>query len=185
MAEAVDLSTNYFELFGIETAFTVPTEKLAEAFRHLQHQVHPDKFANATAAERRLSVQQSSLINQAYHTLRNPLERGKYLLHLHGVELSGENATIRDPLFLMEQMELRESLAEIDQQADPIGSLLALGEQVDGMVRDLYRQLDSLFPAGAVSINQADLTQAQDRVKRLQFLSKLQSEISDKEQQLL
>ena len=131
MTEAVDLSTNYFELFGIEAAFTVPTGKLADMFRHLQHQVHPDKFTNATAAERRLSVQQSSWINQAYQTLRNPLERSKYLLQMNGVELSGENATIRDPEFLMEQMSLRESLAEINQRTDPMGALLSLAERYD------------------------------------------------------
>lgn len=185
MTTAVNLGANYFELFGITAAFNVPLESLAQSYRQLQHQVHPDKFSTATATEKRLSVQQSSWINQAYQTLRDPLERAKYLLSLHGREQTAANANINDPAFLLEQMELREALADIDHLPDPLPALLALAEQVDAKVQRLYRELEVLFPLTGRTPSDTDLTQARDRVNRLQFLSKLQSDISDKEHRLI
>ncbi|MGQ7109039.1 Fe-S protein assembly co-chaperone HscB, partial [Escherichia sp. TWPC-MK] len=72
----------------------------------------------ASQAEQLAAVQQSATINQAWQTLRHPLMRAEYLLSLHGFDLASEQHTVRDTAFLMEQLELREELDEIEQAKD-------------------------------------------------------------------
>jgi len=179
----VVLDRNYFEIFNLTPAFIVPLDTLAERFKALQSQVHPDRYANASSAEKRLSVQRSSVINQAYQTLRNPLERAKYLLQLNGLESSQQSATVRDPEFLLQQMELRENLEQITQQSDPITALMRMEDDIASQIKKIYQQLEQLFPRQAQS--ESDLAQAAESVNRLQFLHKLRSEIIDKQQQLM
>ena len=123
-----DFSKNYFDLFGLPVGFRVDGAALAERYRDLQKVVHPDRYANAPEAEQRLALQQATRVNEAFETLRDPLQRARYLLQLNGMDPDQETATTRDTEFLMQQMELRESLAEVRGQADP---------QALGLVRSL------------------------------------------------
>ena len=106
----LDFSKNYFELFGLPVDYTVDRGDLSERYRELQRVVHPDRFASASEQERRLSMQGSTLINEAFQTLKDPMLRARYLLSLHGVDMETKDST-QDMEFLMEQMELREELA--------------------------------------------------------------------------
>ncbi|WP_255584478.1 Fe-S protein assembly co-chaperone HscB, partial [Citrobacter sp. Colony322] len=87
-------------------------------FQDLQRQYHPDKFASGSQAVQLAAVSQSATINQAWQTLRHPLMRAEYLLSLHGFDIRNEQHTVRDTAFLMEQLELREELDEIEQAKD-------------------------------------------------------------------
>jgi molecular chaperone HscB len=94
-------------------AYDVDIPSLEKQFRELSLKLHPDRFAQADARERRLSLEQSTALNEAYRTLKDPSRRAFYLLKLHGVDLDREDAGAqRDmPLeFLEEVMELREEL---------------------------------------------------------------------------
>ena len=73
---------NYFQLFGLETQFTIDLAKLSTLYQTLQKKVHPDRFANASSQDQLLAVKKSTLINDAYQTLKNPLKRAQYLLCL-------------------------------------------------------------------------------------------------------
>jgi len=179
----VELDKNYFELFDLKPRFSVPLETLSAKFKSLQSQVHPDRFASASDAEKRLSVQYSSIINQAYQTLRTPLERAKYLLKLHGLDNTAVKHTIQDSDFLMQQIELRESLQEIAAQADPITALMLMDDDISQQIKALHSELNHVFKLDTVP--ESDLAQAADCVHRLQFLNKLQAEIGEKQHQLL
>lgn len=109
---------DYFTLFGLPAGYEIDTQALAARFQDLQRQYHPDKFASGTQAEQLAAVQHSATINQAWQTLRNPLSRAEYLLSRHGFDLASEQHTVRDTAFLMEQLELREELDEIEQAKD-------------------------------------------------------------------
>ena len=75
---------------------------------------HPDKYANATDQEKRLSLQITSYINEAYNTLKDDYLKSLYLLKITGYEIGDQkNSTISDPEFLMHQMELREESEKI------------------------------------------------------------------------
>ena len=119
----VELTKNYFELFNFPVTFDVDVDNMKHRYRDLQRALHPDKYANATDRERMLSVQQTSFLNEAHTTLKDPLLRARYILKLHGMAIGDEPNTVKDTAFLMQQMELREQLAEIKGQSDPLAEL--------------------------------------------------------------
>src|SRR5947209_11218751 len=101
---------NHFDLFGLQPAFAVDEERLEKAYREIQSQVHPDRFAHAGDAERRASLQWTTRVNEAFQILKNPVTRAKRLLELHGVDVAFETNTQMPTEFLMQQLELREEL---------------------------------------------------------------------------
>src|SRR5437773_10894736 len=103
---------NHFELFGLQPAFSLDETALERSYREIQSRVHPDRFAHASDAERRASLQWTTRVNEAYRTLRDPVQRAKHLLELHGVDVAFETNTAMPAEFLMQQMELREKLDE-------------------------------------------------------------------------
>ena len=168
----MDFKADHFALFGIKPAFRLDLSDLDSRYRDIQAQVHPDRFAHAGEAERRLSMQWATHANEAYQTLKKPLERAKYLLHLAGHDIQAESNTAMPADFLMEQMEWREALGEAQDAADE-DALEDLARRIrhssKTLVDELGRQLDV---AG-------DLEGAADTVRRMKFLEKLQHEIND------
>src|SRR5574343_937745 len=108
----MDLTADFFSLFDLPKSFRLNLSELDSRYRDVQAQVHPDRFANAAEVERRLSMQWATRANEAYQTLKKPLERAKYLLQLAGHDVQAENNTAMEPAFLMEQMEWREAVME-------------------------------------------------------------------------
>ena len=99
---------NHFALFQLPLQFSIDMDSLNAAYREVQNRVHPDKFANATDAEKRVAMQWATLANEAYQTLKNPLKRAMYFCQLHGVDLQIETNTAMPRDFLIQQMEWRD-----------------------------------------------------------------------------
>ncbi|WP_233261555.1 Fe-S protein assembly co-chaperone HscB [Vitiosangium sp. GDMCC 1.1324] len=111
----------HFDVFGLPRAYDVDLPALEKQYRELSLQLHPDRFAQAEARERRLSLEQTTALNEAFKTLKDGTKRAFYLLKLLGVDLEREDAgTQKDmPLeFLEEVMELREALDEAMEARD-------------------------------------------------------------------
>ena len=70
-----EFQRNYFELFDLPVGFEIDQQQLGARYRQAQGELHPDRYAGASAHEQRLAVQYSALVNQAYATLRTPLSR--------------------------------------------------------------------------------------------------------------
>lgn len=166
----LDFSKNHFELFGMPVGFVMDREKLVERYRDLQKVVHPDRFANASDQERRISMQGATRVNEAFQTLKDPLARARYLLVLNGIDLDEETTTDTD--FLMQQLELREELAEVRTQAEPFVVIADLLSRIDQNINRLIGQIASRFEAGTPT----QLEQARELVRKLQFLQKLRAE---------
>jgi molecular chaperone HscB len=164
------MQRNYFELFSLTAAFSIDLDGLDQAFRQLQAEVHPDRFAAATDSERRQSLQWATHANEAYRTLKNPLSRARYLLQLHGVDTQEESNTAMPADFLMRQMEWREAIEEASASGD--SALL------DALARELRQEAKSLQGSLAQQLDeQAAYQQASDTVRKLRFLDKVQAEI--------
>jgi len=177
---AVKLSTTHFDRFGLLQAFDVDLELLDRNYRELQRSVHPDRFVNASDRERRLSMQQATLINEGYQVLKDPLQRGRYLLQLDGREFDDERNTTSDTAFLMEQMELREALADVRGSED---SFQALGQIMDRIAADIDRLVGELQK----QFSKADadsLDGAADSLTKMQFFRRLQEEAGEIEADL-
>lgn len=168
----MDFNADHFALFELPRTFRLDSSALDKRYREIQAQVHPDKFVQAGDAERRLSLQWATRINEAYQTLKKPLSRAQYLLHLGEHDVDAENNTAMPSEFLMEQMEWREAVAEA-RLAREQDELEQLHHRVKQRMNNRYEQLaDSLD-------DQHDYPLAADRVRRLMFLEKLLFEIDD------
>ncbi|MFL5321042.1 MAG: Fe-S protein assembly co-chaperone HscB [Myxococcaceae bacterium] len=111
----------HFDVFGLPRSYTVDGPALEKQYRELSLKLHPDRFAKADAKERRISLEQTSALNDAYKTLRDPVRRAFYLLKLHGLDLDREDAGAQKNMpmeFLEEVMELREELDQAKKKKD-------------------------------------------------------------------
>lgn len=173
----MDLTSNYFELFGLPAAYNTDNQLLTERYRDLQKQFHPDRYASQPAAQQKLAVQYTALINHAYATLRSPVGRAQYLLEQQGVDSRHDSTTIRDPEFLLAQMALREALADVADATDPFTELEKLEKSVDKTYAGLQRQFAREYEGEA-------LDDAVATVAKMQFYQKLRSEIEQREEEL-
>ena len=171
---------NHFELFGLPVSYEVDQLKLAEHYRELQRTVHPDKFASAPDQERQLSVRMAAQINDAFQTLKSPILRARYLLEMRGMRFDEQRSSPLEPAFLMEQMELREALAEIPHTDDGLLKLGALQDDIRARVKQLSNELIELFKD---SSDQA-MTRATANMHKLQFMDKLQQEAENVEEDI-
>lgn len=167
----VDFGKNYFELFGLPVAFEVDQESLSLRYRELQRTAHPDRFAGGSEQERRLAVQQASLVNEAFRTLKDPQIRARYMLELKGVPLD-DSDTAMDPAFLMEQMELRESLETVRRDGDPFAALDRVRSQIEARERELVAELQAAFDQDQPET----LETAREDLRKLQFMRRLLAE---------
>lgn len=167
-----DLSSNYFELFKLPRSFSIDTDLLAQRYRELQRVVHPDRFANASDQEKRLSMQQATRLNEAYQVLKNPLLRARYLLELSGIQWDDEQSTVSDSAFLIEQMDLREALSEVKGKPDPLMEVGVIMDDVISRIRAMTNQLAQQFQKE----DHDHLQLAKETVRKLQFLQKLKEE---------
>ncbi len=169
---------NYFELFDLSPRFELDSARLAERYRLLQRQFHPDKFAAAPETERLQAMRQAAEINAAFNTLKDPLGRAEYLLALHGHDIRGEQQTLQDPEFLMQQMSWREELAELRDASDVEAAMAAFAGRVQ---QEQARQLARI----GERLEAGDYAEAAGQVRRLKFIVKLQDELERIEDSLL
>ena len=168
----MDLRADHFALFGLNRGFRLDLSDLDSRYRDIQAQVHPDRFAHAGDAERRISMQWATHANEAYQTLKKPLERAKYLLHLAGHDIQAESNTAMPAEFLMEQMEWREAVMEARNGGDH-HELEHLHNRLRSDINSRYEQIGELID------DAGDYAQTTDLVRRLMFLEKLLHEIDD------
>jgi len=167
-----DFSKNFFELFGMPVGFLLDGAELAARYRELQKVVHPDRFAASGEHSQRLSLQGATLVNEAYDTLKDPLKRARYLLTLKGVDIDSQQQTLNDPAFLMQQMELREALAEVRSARDAQAELDRLLREIGNMIKTQVAQLAVQFEDSTPQ----QLAAAVQTVQKMQFLNKLHAE---------
>ena len=104
--------SQYFQLFRLPESFDIDEAALEQTYRTLAARFHPDRTAAASAFEQKQAVMMSATLNQAYAVLKNPTDRAAYLLKQQGIDADAPENTRMDTVFLMQQMEWREALAE-------------------------------------------------------------------------
>jgi len=119
------LPADYFDLFAIPARYAIDLEDLERRYKALMLEVHPDRFSGDTDRAKRIAVQYSGLVNEAYRTLADPLRRGAYMVGKNGFDPFNETNTAMDPDFLMRQLELREALEDAERDADAFAKLMA------------------------------------------------------------
>lgn len=162
----MSLSLNHFELFELPVSFDIDSEQLATRYREIQRAVHPDNFVNASDKERRLALQKTTQVNEAFQVLKNPLTRGQYLLQLHQIEQ--ETTGVIQGNFLIQQLDLREELESIKQQAQ-FEALTQFIARVEQQIQTLINQISQQF-------HQQTYQAAKQSLQQLQFFTRLHEE---------
>ncbi|TWI55430.1 molecular chaperone HscB [Pseudomonas duriflava] len=166
----------HFALFELSPCFRLDLDQLSSRYRDLAWTVHPDRFADAPERERRQALERAAQLNEAYHILRTPSRRARYLLSLDGYEMPLE-VTVQDPEFLLQQMQLREELEELQEEGDSAG-IIPFKRRLKAAQAALEDEFDACW---------SDSTQrerAERLVRRMQFLDKLGSEVRQLEERL-
>ena len=118
--------TDYFGFFGWPRKLTIDPAVLEQQFHKLSWKLHPDNFVRSSEAERNLSLERSSQLNDAYRTLRDPIARIEYLLLLLGLRKEGTTKQQAPPELLEEVFELNESLDELREARAEGGDVTGL-----------------------------------------------------------
>jgi molecular chaperone HscB len=156
---------DHFARLGLPAALDLDAGALDKAYFAGQRQWHPDRFVAKPPEERAKASTEAAALNDAYRTLKNPLDRAVYLAALNGVELPGDGKTIDDPDLLMEAMETREELEE----AVTVQAVDTLAAKARGDVDKALKGLGSLFLAN-------DKPAIRKALLRLRYLDKFAEE---------
>ncbi|MBI5451456.1 MAG: Fe-S protein assembly co-chaperone HscB [Gammaproteobacteria bacterium] len=166
------LAKNDFELFDIPPALDIDLDDLSRRYRMLQQAVHPDRFASSGDAQRRIAMQMSARVNQAYQSLKAPLTRLRSLLEIAGVDVSSATAAL-DGEFLGQQIELREELAAAHDRIE----LQRIRQSLSQACAMLFSQAADVHHAG-------DLAGLHVLYNKLQFMYRLLEELDRREETL-
>lgn len=126
---------DYYQAFGLPRTFTLESAPLEREFHRLSRRLHPDRFARASAEEQQWSLAATALLNDAYRTLREPIQRTEYLLKLEGHEIGEEHAgkgAKRQP-----PADLLEEVFELNMQLEEMRMTRKMGEDDPNLQRDL------------------------------------------------
>jgi molecular chaperone HscB len=173
----VNSSQNFFSLFELPLSSQVDTNLLEQKYKQLQSQLHPDRHINSGNGNKLAIVQQASLLNDAYATLKSPLRRAEHLLQLKGIDTSVYMQADLDKDFLLAQLKLREELEEAQQLEKP--------EALEDMQRKVAKDLAVNWTEFSAFIASGNYQKAYLEFRRLQFLQKLLDEIREAEDKLL
>jgi molecular chaperone HscB len=174
----MDISQDYFSCYGLPCDYAVDLAVLRQLHRRLQQAHHPDRFVTESDGEQRRAVQITAYLNQAYTTLSTPLTRGIYLLQLQGMDPLAPTNTQMPMDFLLQQIELRESLDDMSGASEP-------QVEIDAMASQLQYQASQLEGDFAQAYSTSDFETAETAVRKLQFIVKLQQQLDALEGALL
>lgn len=170
----MNLQLNDFELFGLPQQFALDAKQLAEHWKALQREAHPDRHAAAGEAARRVAMQWSARINEAYQRLRDPVRRAAYLCELRGEKVATQGAAAVPPEMLLRQMEWHEQLEQALEQADAHGAAEALVAEVAAAHREALQKLADMLD------QQHDAAAAARQLQVLMFISRMDTTIRDR-----
>ncbi len=160
---------NHFTTFNLPATFAVDATFLSARYRDLQAAVHPDRFVNATDADKRLAMSRTVDINEGYTTLTDPVRRAMHLLALVGVDGLAEKNTTMPVDFLMEQIDWREALADARLKEDD--------DRLEAMSGELATTLASLGDTFDAAYRGEHFAVATTLARKMRFMQKLAEEV--------
>ncbi|OZI61229.1 Fe-S protein assembly co-chaperone HscB [Bordetella genomosp. 11] len=163
---------DHFSLFGLPARFQIDAGALEQAWRAVAARVHPDRYATASPAERRVAMQWSARANEAYRQLRDPLLRARYLCEQAGVDLQTESNTSMDADFLMQQMTWREMLDDVREQGGAGTATSTLRAELQDAEAAFQREVSRLLD------DQNDPAGAATKIREWMFVRKLLQELA-------
>ena len=140
--------TDYYNFFGLPKKLTIDLDDLQRRFYNLSRSLHPDHYTRATPQERQYSLEATSILNDGYRILRDPVQRAEYILKEAGFDIGEQRTKDVPPELLEEVFELNMQLDELRSgDEDARRPLEESRERFTGLQQDVDRQLVGLFLA--------------------------------------
>ncbi len=141
------LPADYFTFFGLPRKLVLNVAGLEKEFYTLSRKLHPDLYSGADSREQEWSLEQSSQLNDAYRTLKDPIKRTQYLLRLEGVELEEQSKTATEQArasgSLKKQVvppDLLEEVFDLNMQLEELRAQKKMGEDDPALIEEIGRQ---------------------------------------------
>jgi molecular chaperone HscB len=138
---------DYFTFFGLPRKLDLDVAALDKDFYDLSRKLHPDINARADSQEQEWSLQQSSLLNDAHRTLKDPIKRTEYLLKLEGVELEEQSKTATEQARFTGELkkqivppDLLEEVFELNMQLEELRMNKKVGEDDPALIEEIGKQ---------------------------------------------
>jgi molecular chaperone HscB len=135
---------DYFTFFGLTRKLNIDANLLEREFYELSRKLHPDLYARAETLEQQWSLEQSSLLNDAYRTLRDPIKRTQYLLRLEGIELEEQSKTATEQARATGEVkkqvvppDLLEEVFDLNMQLQELRMQKQMGEDDPALLEEL------------------------------------------------
>jgi molecular chaperone HscB len=170
---AKDKTTDYFAIFGLPRKLWIEMEILEQKFLQMSWRLHPDNFANAPEEERNLSLKHSSELNDAYRTLRDPVDRVEYLLGIEGARKEGEHKQQAPPELLEEVFELNESLDELREAKASGADLGTLKSRLESAEKNFQQKLGDVDTQLQAAAHEWDAALQGEAATRKKIMAKL------------
>ncbi|MFY9643934.1 MAG: Fe-S protein assembly co-chaperone HscB [Terriglobales bacterium] len=142
---------DYFTFFGFPRKLNLDTAALETEFYALSRKLHPDLFGQAESEERAWSLEQSSMLNDAYRTLKDPIKRTEYLLRLEGIELEEQSKQATEKARATGELkkqvvppDLLEEVFELNMHLEELRAQKKLGEDDPAMLEEIGKAKLSL-----------------------------------------
>ncbi|HEY3449268.1 MAG TPA: Fe-S protein assembly co-chaperone HscB [Myxococcales bacterium] len=172
-------NTSLFEVLGLPSSYFLEASVLEERFKDLNKKLHPDRFAQKEPRERRMSLEWTTQVNDAYRTLKDPLKRATYFVKLQGIDVekeSGKNAMVRlPPEFLEQVMEDREALEEAKAAKD-LSRVRALAQGIEKRSASVFEALNGALKAFEAG-DKPSLEKAGGAIAILKYFSRFHEEV--------
>ncbi|HDR1337950.1 TPA: Fe-S protein assembly co-chaperone HscB [Pasteurella multocida] len=169
---------NPFNIFDLPVDFHVDQATLSARYLALQKSLHPDNFSRHSAQEQRLAMQRSAEVNDALQILKDPILRAETIIAIYtGEQQNIEEDSTRDMAFLMQQMQWREQLENIEAQQD--------SDQLVAFSADIEQTQQALLSELADALSSQQWQQAKVINDKLRFIKKLLLEVERVEEKLL
>src|SRR5579859_2878983 len=141
----------YFTFFGLPPKLNVDIPALEKEFYELSRKLHPDLNARAGGMEQQWSLEQSSLLNDAYRTLRDPIKRTEYLLHLEGIVLEEQSKSATEQARATGEIkkqivppDLLEEVFELNMQLEELKMNQKTGEDDAALTAEIRKHKEAL-----------------------------------------
>ncbi len=165
---------DYFEFFSLPANLVLDAEDLQKRFYALSRQLHPDRFTRKPVIEQQNSLEASSILNDGFRVLRDPVLRAEYVLSANGLELAEQRSKNVPPELLEEVFELNMALEELrsgDTGAKP--SIEKAQRDFEAMLATADTRLSSLFAEWDQTRDRAVLDKIRGVLNRRKYIQNL------------
>jgi molecular chaperone HscB len=166
-----------FEMLGVERRFDLDLVSLEKRHRELSRALHPDKYAQAGASERRAVLEKAASVNEAWRTVRDPIKRAQALFSLAGILVGDDHEPKSNPAFLMEVLEQREALADA-RAAKDLAKVRAIGAAMEKRAAETEQKLTAGFAAAGPVLARDAVEPLVPLLGELRFYKRFLDEVS-------